>query len=112
SDMGAYGGVDSIMTNIESQYSLSADRFSISQNYPNPFNSYTIIEYELKEKATVNIDIYDILGRRVETLLAESIQPPGRYSIIWKAGDYPSGIYLYIIRIGEDRAIRRCLLLK
>ncbi|UCE66060.1 MAG: T9SS type A sorting domain-containing protein [Candidatus Zixiibacteriota bacterium] len=111
-DMGAYGGGDSTMTDIESPIIIKADRFTVSQNYPNPFNSYTAIEYYLNQDATVGIEIYDILGRRVETLLAETIQPPGRHSIIWKADDYPSGIYLYIIRIGEGRTIGKCLLLK
>jgi hypothetical protein len=99
------------MVNIEPPL-LKAERFNISRNYPNPFNSATVIEYRLQQDAVVSVNIYDILGRQVETLLAETAQPAGQHSIIWNAGEFPSGIYLYGIRIGESMIIRKCLLLK
>lgn len=66
--------------------------FYISGNYPNPFNSRTTVRYFLPFVSEVKIDIYDVLGRRVETLF-DGITPLGENNITWNAGDKPSGIY-------------------
>ncbi len=69
--------------------------FSAS-SYPNPFNPSTTIEYSLPEQAFVTVDIYDLLGRKVETLVAED-QIAGTYRVIWEAKERASGLYYYKI---------------
>lgn len=85
--------------------------FSLSQNHPNPFNSSTTISYDLPRRSDVRIEIYDILGRRIEMLL-NGDQPAGTHSVVWDARDASSGIYFYRIKAGDFAASKSCLLLK
>ena len=84
--------------------------------YPNPFNPSTTIRYDLPEHSYVTITIYDMLGRKVKTLLSKS-QNAGFKSIIWNAtNDYgkpvSAGIYLYQIQAGEYILTKKMVLLK
>lgn len=101
SDIGAYGGGDSTTVGIDDDdvYVLP-DRLLLMQNYPNPFNATTVIRYALQEAADVRIEIYDILGRKVETL-TDGEKPAGNHTIIWKPDDYPSGVYFAILEGGK-----------
>jgi hypothetical protein len=85
--------------------------FSISQNYPNPFNPSTKINYEIPEKSTVNLKVYDILGNEILTLVNEEKQL-GRYEVEFNAINLPSGIYFYRIKAGNFVQTKKMLLLK
>ncbi|MEE8418381.1 MAG: T9SS type A sorting domain-containing protein, partial [candidate division Zixibacteria bacterium] len=85
--------------------------FSISQNYPNPFNASTTIQYNLPAVSDVKIDIYNILGRKVETLI-QGEQQAGYHQITWDAEDASSGLYFYRIQAGEYAETKKMLLLK
>lgn len=85
--------------------------FSLAQNYPNPFNASTTIEFKLPEAADVTIQIYDILGRNIETLISGS-QSAGAHSVVWHADNQPSGVYFYRINAGNFSDQKSCLLLK
>jgi len=100
----------SIPTSVNDQKPLPAG-FSLSRNYPNPFNASTTIRYELPKATKVSVEIFDILGRKIETLIAER-QSAGRHNILWQAGQRPSGIYFYKIQAGDFSEVRRCVLLK
>jgi hypothetical protein len=89
--------------NIPSRLSISA--------YPNPFNAQTTIKYDLSKASDVSIDIYDILGRKVRTLVS-GMQSAGEHSVIWEAKDATSGVYFYRIKTWEYSGAKRCLLLK
>jgi subtilisin family serine protease len=81
------------------------DAFSLSQNYPNPFNAATVIRYVLPSMSDVRIDIYDILGKRVETL-RDARQSSGAHSIIWSPRNSSSGLYFFRLTCdGESRSI-------
>jgi flagellar hook assembly protein FlgD len=98
-------------TGIEEVSTIYPNTFSLSQNYPNPFNASTTIKYSLPEEAEVTIEIYDILGRRIETLIAGK-QPAGSHSVVWEAKNVPSGVYFYRIEAGEYSQTQKCVLLK
>ena len=90
--------------------------FKLHQNYPNPFNPVTTLRYDLPEDATVNITIYDMMGRQVKTLINGS-QTAGYRSTQWNATNdagspVSSGIYLYMIQSGEFRQTKKMILLK
>ena len=94
------------------------ENFSLNNiyNYPNPFNPITTLEYDLPEDAVVNITIYDMMGRVVNTLVNGS-QTAGYKSIQWDAtnnlGDPVSaGLYIYTIQAGEFRQTKKMVLLK
>jgi len=88
----------------------------LGQNYPNPFNPSTRIDYSLGETAPVRLEIYDVQGRLLRTLVDQP-QQPGDYSLVWDGRDdrgqaLASGNYFYQLRVGESRQARRALLLK
>jgi hypothetical protein len=85
--------------------------YGLLGNYPNPFNSSTIIEYRLPTMSDVSIDIYDILGRKITTLI-NTTQPAGDHSVLWSADGFPSGIYFCKIRYGQITQTTRMLLLR
>ncbi len=76
--------------------SNSAKEYKLSQNYPNPFNPSTTISYALPYDSKVKVEIFNILGQRVD-MIANGIKSAGLHSTIWDAGPLASGIY--IIRI-------------
>jgi hypothetical protein len=86
-------------------------RAFLHPNYPNPFNSSTTIEYGLPEAGRVRIVVYDLLGRKVETLIDEEKQA-GRHRAVWDASGYSSGIYFYRIEAGDFVDTKRMVYLK
>jgi hypothetical protein len=84
--------------------------FGLTQNYPNPFNAQTTIQYALPKESEVRLEVYDILGKRVATLV-DGIVPAGFHRIVWDASWQASGVYFYkISAIGENRCGRMTLL--
>ncbi len=109
--MGAYGGAR-IPTDVDEEQTPEIPRqFLLSQNYPNPFNTSTTIKYNLPVVSDVTINVYSILGRKVETLVQEE-QQAGYYRIVWDANDVSSGMYFYRIQAGEYDETRKMVLLK
>jgi hypothetical protein len=106
-------------TNCE-QVSIIDETLPITYNlhnaYPNPFNPVTTLRYDLPVQTHVNITVYDMLGRKVRTILNQQ-QNPGYKSLIWDAtNDYgksvSAGIYLYQIQAGEYISTKKMVLLK
>jgi len=85
--------------------------YSLSQNYPNPFNPSTLIEYGLKKDGKVTVEIYNILGEQV-TSLVNGYQAAGKYKIVWNASRFSSGIYFYRIKSGDFNQIKKMVLIK
>jgi|GEM_PF-2163652 len=90
--------------------------FALNQNYPNPFNPTTIVSFEIPSTQHVTLDIFNILGQKVKTLVDEDMSA-GRYSLIWdgknNAGRYiSSGIYFSRLSSGDNTEIKKMLLLK
>lgn len=85
--------------------------YSLSQNYPNPFNPTTKIKFALPQTAKTKISIYDLLGKELETLLNNELQP-GYYEINFNADIYPSGIYFYRIQSGNFIQTKKMILMK
>ena len=98
--------------------------FILSQNYPNPFNQSTKIEFTLAHSGFVSLNMYDILGRKVKTLVGEELSS-GYKSVLWdgrndSGEEVVSGIYFYRItvanpisgQVGDFCKTRKLLLLK
>ncbi len=85
--------------------------YSLKQNYPNPFNPTTTIIYSLPEASDVRLDIYNILGQNVATLVDEYRQA-GTHEVTWNANGIASGVYFYRLTAGEYTDTKRMLLLK
>lgn len=70
------------------------ETFNLSQNYPNPFNPVTVIQYEVPVASRVSLGIFDLLGRKVATLVQGEVQA-GYHKTEWNAQSAASGVYLY-----------------
>jgi hypothetical protein len=90
--------------------------FALDQNYPNPFNPETTITYDLAAGSQVQLEIYNVMGQVVRTLVSEH-QAAGRYRINWTGQDaagrqVASGIYFYRLQAGDFHAVKKLMLLK
>jgi hypothetical protein len=85
--------------------------FRLVQNYPNPFNPSTTINYELSVANYVELNVYNLLGQKVVTLVNEK-QAAGSYQVKWNASHYPSGIYYYKLEAGELSEVKKMILLR
>ncbi|MCP4581343.1 MAG: T9SS type A sorting domain-containing protein [candidate division Zixibacteria bacterium] len=99
------------VTGINENISVLPRTYQLVQNYPNPFNASTTIKYDLPLTSEVTIDIYDILGRKIGTLVNDT-QQAGYHQATWNAGDVSSGIYFYRIQAGDFTESKSMLLLK
>jgi photosystem II stability/assembly factor-like uncharacterized protein len=92
------------------------EKYSLSQNYPNPFNPVTKIKFDIKkeyrsQESEVKLSIYDILGRKIEDLVNEKLQP-GSYEVTFDGSNLPSGVYFYQLRTGDYVETKKMLLIK
>jgi len=90
--------------------------YALEQNYPNPFNPSTQIRYALPEETMVTISIYDMMGRKVRTLVSQS-QSPGYHTTLWNATNdngrsVSAGMYIYTIQAGTYQQMKKMVLLK
>jgi hypothetical protein len=87
------------------------DEYYLSANYPNPFNSLTRLSFGLPASGATEISVWDVRGRRLETLVTGS-HPAGCYEAVWDARGFPTGIYLVTMRAGDFRAVRKVMLIR
>ncbi len=85
--------------------------YGLSQNYPNPFNPTTQIEYQIPNAGLVQLEVFDILGRKVQTLVNET-QEVGTYTVTFDASSLSSGVYLYRLSSGSFIASKKLFLIK
>jgi len=97
-------------TGIADKGDILPSEISLS-NYPNPFNASTNIKFTLPNSSDVKIDIYDIHGRRVSTIVNEHLFA-GYHSVIWNPEDLSSGAYFYRIEAGEYETSQKMMLLR
>ena len=95
---------------------VTPGEFSLNQNYPNPFNPSTQISYNLPEDAMVTINVYDLMGRSVRTLVSSN-QIAGYRSVSWDATNdvgepVSAGMYVYAVQAGEYSQTKKMILLK
>jgi hypothetical protein len=101
-----YVYIDDIETN-----QVIPTAISLLPNYPNPFNSQTVIEFEISQPSPVKLEIFDITGAKIATLINDELSA-GKHRVAWDASGYPSGVYYYRLFAGENRQIKKMLLIK
>jgi len=83
----------------------------IYQNYPNPFNPTTTLKFDISKNGFVKLEIFDILGRAVATLVNEQLTH-GSYSVDWNASTFPSGVYFYKLTTDGFSETKKMVLMK
>jgi len=86
-------------------------RTALAQNWPNPFNPVTTIAYSLAAPQQVTLEVFNVRGQLVTTLVNER-QETGSYSLVWNADGQASGVYFYRLRTGDTVDVKKMLLLK
>lgn len=100
-----------ITTSVEMNNDVIPAKTSLYQNYPNPFNPSTEIIFDLNKASNINLDIFNIIGEKIQTL-SSGFFSAGRHSLIWNADNYSSGIYFFVLKTGEKIFTKKMILLK
>ncbi|HKK24172.1 MAG TPA: lamin tail domain-containing protein [Gracilimonas sp.] len=114
------------MTNNEPRFTIKLSRgtstsnqndidipkqFYLRQNYPNPFNPSTKIQYDIAKQSRVSIEVFNLMGQRVATLI-DKVRSPGSYHATWNASAQASGVYYYRLKAGNTVMTRKMMLIK
>ena len=111
SSIGGLARYSEVITFVHREEGVSASLFSLDQNYPNPFNPSTTITYDLPLEEHVRLNVYDVLGKEMLTLVNER-QKAGHHFMTFDASGLSSGIYFYRIQAGEFSQTKKLTLLR
>ena len=101
---------------LEDDFSSLPAEFRLKQNYPNPFNPETNIDFNLPVKSDISLEIYNVLGHRINTLVNKQVSA-GSHRIKWDGRDFlgrtvSAGVYFYKINAGEFTSTRKMMMVK
>jgi hypothetical protein len=99
------------VTDVKTSAGILPSEYSLMQNYPNPFNPSTVIEYSIPQSGFVTLEIYNLLGEKVASLV-NGMQEAGRYEVNFDASSFASGIYFYNLKSGSFNSVKKMLLMK
>ena len=107
--------VDTVFTKLD-QSVLTVSEFRLQQNFPNPFNPTTTITFDLPENVRVRLEIFDVAGRLICTLVNKH-RNAGSHQVVWNGQDdtgntVASGLYLYRLQAGDFVQSRKMLFMK
>lgn len=101
---------------IDKKASSPITDFRLEQNFPNPFNPTTTIAFNLPKAAQVRLSVFDLQGRKVHTLVNQSM-PAGRHQAKWdgtndSGNKVTSGVYLYMLKVGTFKQTKKMILMQ
>jgi len=100
-----------VITDIKKNESSLPMNFELKQNYPNPFNPVTNIEFSIPSNGYVKLEVYDLLGRKISTLINE-YKNLGYYNVKFDGSNLNSGIYIYSLYFNDKISSKKMLLIK
>ncbi len=104
-------GTKAHLNSLELEAELYPSNFALLQNFPNPFNPVTQIVYTLPQASHVELNVYNVRGEKVVTLVNDD-QEAGSHTIVWNAAQAGSGIYFIKLEAGGFSTMKKCLLVK
>jgi hypothetical protein len=104
-------GTTTSSTDVDGSPLAVPEALALNQNYPNPFNPGTTISYAVAQESSVRLEVFDLLGRSIATLVNDS-QAPGVYSVRFDASRFGSGAYVYRLTAGTQTFFKTMMLLK
>jgi 1,4-alpha-glucan branching enzyme len=96
----------------EDSFGTIPDEFNLFPNYPNPFNPSTTISYDVPVESSIEIAVYDMLGRKISTLVNESSHRAGTFNITFDGSPFGSGVYLIRLLTDSTSMVQKMTLLK
>ena len=90
---------------------ITSDDYKLYQNFPNPFNPVTKISYKIDKEGYVSLKVYNLVGQVIRVMVDEN-QEPGKYSVVFDASDFSTGVYLYKLEINDFTSVKRMTLIK
>jgi len=109
----AFDSIHGIITNLPT-VAVEEDAqaaFAVDQNSPNPFNPVTSISFTLPAADHVTVDIYNVAGQKVDTLVNDFMET-GKHSVVWDASGFSNGVYFYTLKSGDFSRTMKMTLLK
>jgi len=108
---------DSVVVTGQTGTSVGPDselprEFALYPNYPNPFNPTTVISFDLPKVTGVTLEVYNVMGQRVMTLMQNQTTQAGRHSVTLDASGLASGLYMYKLSAGEFQQVRSMMLIR
>ena len=115
-NMGRAGTLGLSMLELKESQTITPSIFNVSANYPNPFNPSTSVDITTTDENNLNVSIYDVSGRLINTLKNSNVLP-GFYKIKWTGNDLkgqsmPTGVYFLQVHSGENINSQKVLLIK
>jgi hypothetical protein len=98
-------------TAVDDSPATLVDGFELRQNYPNPFNPTTTIEYSIPELTPVKLQVFDMTGRTITTLV-NGMRPAGTHVVQFEASDLASGLLFYKLSAGDRHAMQKMMLIR
>jgi len=98
-------------TTSAEELSTKVYQYELEQNYPNPFNPSTSISFSLKDASSVSIQVFDMMGREIKTLLKQKLTA-GKHTVQFDASGLSSGVYLYRMTTNSITLTKKMLLIK
>ena len=110
-------GQSSFIEELSKEMNLFPEEYELVQNYPNPFNPTTTIIFGLVEAGSVSLQIYNLLGKEIKSVLNDEWFTAGYHQVVWDGRDMNgfkvgSGIYIYQLCVGNKRIIKKMVLAK
>ncbi|NBW94867.1 MAG: T9SS C-terminal target domain-containing protein, partial [Bacteroidetes bacterium] len=100
-----------LLTDTEDVETALPVEFALEQNYPNPFNPTTSIAFTIPNATPVQLDVFNVLGQRVATLVNGQTMPAGQHTVSFDASDLTSGMYIYRLQAGTGFSQTRTMML-
>ncbi len=98
------------LVNSKEEFASTPKQFSLEQNYPNPFNPSTVISYKLAESTKVTLEVFDVMGRKVATLVDRN-QTQGSQNVTFDAAGLSSGVYIYRLSTSAGQQLTKKMML-
>lgn len=99
------------LLDVAQEESLVPEEFALEQNFPNPFNPTTTIRVRIPEEQHVTLDVVDVLGRKVVTLISGKLKP-GTYQRVFDGSGLSSGVYFFRVKAGHYMSVKKAMLLR
>jgi hypothetical protein len=100
-----------VIVGVDDDEITQPTNFALIGNYPNPFNNATVIRYRLSDESAVRLDLYNLAGQIVATLV-DGRMSSGEHEVVWEAKSVSSGVYFYKLTAGDKSSVRKMTLIK